>query len=166
MRSRTEVWEAVTLKMVASNRGQKRGLNTLMKKAEDLHGHLGPFLALGIWMGLIGIRETGAREGDPQLRVIVMLEYALPFSCILDGIQTATKCTVGNQRLTWRESKEIRAIFLLKSSERKVEVSVNPAVIQELSRRLDKNPSDNEVRQLASDIILRSEKELFLVRHK
>jgi len=152
--------------MVASKRGQEQSLNTLLKAATDLHGHLGPYLALGLRMGLLGVRELGAKEGDTQLHVTAMLEYVLPFSCMLDGIQTSTKCTVGNKRLTWKESKEFGATFLLNNNGRKVEVKVNSAVVQELSRRLDKKPSDAEVRKLAFDIASRQEEELFLIRPK
>jgi formylmethanofuran dehydrogenase subunit E len=152
--------------MVASKRNQKQGLNTLLKAAMDLHGHFGPFLTLGVRIGLVGIRELEVKEGDTQLHVTVMLEYALPFSCILDGVQTATKCTVGNKRLTWRESKEIGAIFELQNSGRQIEVSVNSDMVQELSLRLDKKPSDKELQELALDIGSRSERELFSVTHK
>jgi len=152
--------------MATSKRNQKQGLNTFLRVATDLHGHLGPFLALGVRIGLVGLRELGAKEGDTRLQVKAMLEYALPFSCILDGIQATTKCTVGNKRLTWIESKETGALFLLKNGGPQVEVSVNSAVVQELRRKLDKRPSDEEVRQLGVDIVSRSERELFLVRHK
>jgi len=152
--------------MVASERSQKRDLSTLLRVAEDFHGHFGPFLTLGVRTGLVGLRELGSKEGDTQLHVTVMLEYALPVSCMLDGIQITTKCTVGNQRFMWKESKEIGTVFILKNSGRQVEVNINPAVVQELRRKLDKKPLDEEVRQLALDIASRPEKELFLVRHK
>jgi len=163
---KTRINEVATPKMVASKRSQKQGLNTLLKAATDLHGHFGPFLTLGLRIGLLGLRELGAKEGDTQLHVATMLEYVLPFSCMLDGIQTSTKCTIGNKRLTWKESKEFGAMFLLENSGQKVEVKVNSAVIQELSRRLDKKPSDAEVRKLALNIASRPEEQLFSVRHK
>jgi len=153
--------------MVVSGVGPKRDLNTLLRMATDLHGHFGPFLTLGVRMGLVGLRELGADEEDTRLHVTVMLEYALPFSCILDGVQTVTKCTVGNKRLAWKESKEIGAIFLIRNSGRQVEVRTRPTVVQELRRRLnERQPLDKEVQQLALDIASRPEKELFLVRHK
>jgi len=153
--------------MVASKQVRGLDLETLLKAATDLHGHFGPFLTLGVRIALVGLRELGAREGDTQLHVTAMLEYALPFSCMLDGIQTATKCTVGNKRLMWKESKEFGAVFLLRNSGRQVEVKVNPAVVEELKRRVkDKEHLDDEVHRLASEVGSRSEKELFLVSHK
>jgi len=153
--------------MVTSKRDQEQDLNTLLKAATELHGHFGPFLTVGVRIGLVGLRELGAKEGDTRLHVTAMLEYDLPFSCMLDGIQASTKCTVGNKRLAWKESKEFGAIFMLKSNGRQVEVKVNSAVVQELRRKLDKKQTlDEGVRQLALDVIGRSEKQLFLVKHK
>ncbi len=142
-------------------------MDKLLKVATSFHGHYGPFLTLGVRMGLVGLRELRAKEGDTQLRVTAMLEYSLPFSCMLDGIQTATKCTVGNKRLLWKESKELGAIFLLENTGRQIEVKVNQAMVRELSRRLDqKKPLSEAVRQLASDVASRPEEELFSVIHK
>jgi len=153
--------------MIEPKISQNQGINALLKATTDLHGHLGPFLAIGVRLGLIGLRELKAKQGDTQMHVTVKLKYAVPFSCILDGIQTTTKCTVGNQRLTWRESKEIEALFQLKNSRRQVEVKMNPAVIQELIRKLEgKSPFGEEARRLALDIVSRPENELFSVKRK
>jgi len=157
----------VTLRMGAFRRSREQDMDKLLKVATSFHGHFGPFLTLGVRMGLVGLRELRAKEGDTQLRVTAMLEYSLPFSCMLDGIQTATKCTVGNKRLLWKESKELGAIFLLENTGRQIEVKVNQAMVRELSRRLDqKKPLSEAVRQLASDVASRPEEELFSVIHK
>lgn len=138
------------------------GLKTLLQAATDLHGHFGPFLTLGVRMGLVGLRQLNVQQGDTRLTSTVMLEYVVPISCILDGIQTSTKCTVGNRRLTWKKSKRIGAIFVLSSSQQRVEVWVNPPIVQELKRELAGKRSDERTRQIGWDIAFRSEEELFV----
>ncbi len=138
------------------------GLKIILEEATDLHGHFGPFLALGVRMGLVGLRELSVQQGDTRLTLTVMLEYVVPISCVLDGIQTSTKCTVGNTRLTWKKSKRIGAIFVLSSSQQRVEVWVRPTVVQELKRELALQPSDEEIRKIGRDIASRSDEELFL----
>lgn len=32
-------------------------LDVILKRAAEFHGHLGPFLVIGVRMGLIGLRE-------------------------------------------------------------------------------------------------------------
>lgn len=155
----------VILKMVKPN--SSRQINVLLRKATDLHGHFGPFLTLGVRMGLSGLRELGVRKGDSGLNVKVSLEYALPFSCMLDGIQASTQCTVGNKRLKWEDSKEFAAVFLQQNSGRKVEVKINPTVVREVCLRLeDTRPMDEIVRQIALEIWAAPENELFSVSHK
>lgn len=153
--------------MSTAERSREQDLDALLKAAASLHGHFGPFLTLGVRMGLTGLRELRVKPGNTRLHIKATLEYALPFSCTLDGIQTATKCTIGNQRLSWTESKELGAMFLLENIGRQIEVKVNKTVIRELSRKLEKEkPMSEAVRQLASDVASRSEKELFSVIHK
>jgi formylmethanofuran dehydrogenase subunit E len=147
-------------------RTKRQSLDALLEKAADLHGHFGPFLALGVRMGLIGLRELETKEGDRQLSAIVTLDYKVPYSCLIDGIQVATKCTVGNKRLKWKESKEFTAAFTLKDKGRSVRVIVNPSLIQELTTKLTKRLSDADICQLGSEVASRLEKDLFLVSGK
>lgn len=158
-------YDVVIQKMVEPQSGRK--LNVHLSKATDLHGHFGPFLTLGVRMGILGLRELATRKGDPGLQVTVSLEYVLPFSCMLDGIQSSTRSTLGNKRLKWKESKEIGAVFLNQKSGREVEVRVNPNVVQELRLKLaNTKPVDEAVRQIALEVWAASEKELFSVSHK
>jgi len=147
---------------MTEQRRKNQDLNERLQFAADLHGHFGPFLALGVRMGLYGLRELGAKEGDTELHATVMLEYVTPVSCILDGVQASTQCTVGNTRLAWKNSEDVGAIFQLGRSKQRVEVWVKPAVFQELKLRLNAQPSDKETRQIGLDIASRSDAELFL----
>ncbi len=148
--------------MIAST---KRGesVKALIFKAADFHGHLGPFLAIGVRTGLVGLRELNAKPGDTKLRVTVRLKYDVPFSCMLDGVQAVTKCTAGNKRLSWKDSEQMSAVFSVHDNSQ-VEVIINSAAIQELRHKLADNPSDETVRKLALDIASRSEKDLLSVK--
>ena len=153
--------------MCASKVGQGRRLDTLLKAATDLHGHFGPFLVLGVRIGLIGLKEIKAKAGETHLHVTAKLEYSLPFSCMLDGIQTATKCTIGNKRLSFKDSKELGATFLIEKGGHQVDVIVNSNVVQELRQKLQrKKPLSEETRQLALDVASRLESDLFSVIHR
>jgi formylmethanofuran dehydrogenase subunit E len=147
---------------MAVQKMKDQNLDKRLQVAIDLHGHFGPFLALGVRIGLYALRELGVKEGDTGLHTTVMLEYVTPVSCILDGVQASTKCTVGNARLEWKHSKEIGAIFQLDHNKQRVEVWVKSAIFRELKRRLAAHPSDEETRQIGLDIASRSDAELFL----
>lgn len=43
-------------------------LDGLLEEAEAFHGHLGPFLVVGLKAGQLALRELGTKKGDPGLR--------------------------------------------------------------------------------------------------
>ncbi|RLI47181.1 hypothetical protein DRO69_01240 [Candidatus Bathyarchaeota archaeon] len=137
-----------------------------IKRAEGFHGHLGPFLVIGVRMGFIGVRELKGKENSEKLRVTAMLRHQVPFSCIVDGIQVATKCTIGNQKLKLIDSPEIAAEFELQEGE-KITVTVNPTTFDRLKGRLlSENVSQEETQKLAYMIASMPEEELFIIENK
>ena len=138
-------------------------LMSLIEKAADFHGHLGPFLVIGVRTGLLGVRELGAKENAEKLRVTVMSKYSVPFSCVIDGIQVATKCTIENKKLRVKNSSGIAAKFELQNGE-EATVTVNPATFNKLKNKLPENVSSEELRELARLVASMPGEELFIVR--
>jgi formylmethanofuran dehydrogenase subunit E len=137
-----------------------------IKRATGFHGHLGPFLVIGVRMGIIGVRELEAKDNGNALRVTAILKYSVPFSCVIDGIQVATRCTIGNQKLNLIDSSGIRAEFELQQRE-KVTVTVNPTAFNRLkSRLLSENVSQEETEKLAYMIASMPEEELFIIENQ
>jgi formylmethanofuran dehydrogenase subunit E len=135
-------------------------LMALVEKAAEFHGHLGPFLVIGVRMGNMAKRilKPNIKE-NKKLQIAVKIPLLTPFSCILDGIQTTTQCTIGNQKLkTENSQKEITAHFELQNSSKAMKVSVNPKIIEELTNEMSKGFSNEE---LALKIASMSENQLF-----
>ncbi|MFQ6086485.1 MAG: FmdE family protein [Candidatus Bathyarchaeia archaeon] len=152
--------------MALPRQEQKQELEEIIEKAVGLHGHFGPFMVLGVRMGLIALRELGAKKGNPKLRVTVMTRPSVPFSCVIDGIQVATKCTIGNRKLRLRNSpKNVSAKFQIPEGNI-VTVTLNPAKQEELEKLLSKHAGFEEMERTARDIISMSERELFKVKKK
>jgi formylmethanofuran dehydrogenase subunit E len=65
------------------------------------HGHLGPFAVIGYRMGLI------ARRRFPQ-RIYAVLHSGTqrPLSCLADGVQMSSCCTLGKGNIALREDGE------------------------------------------------------------
>ncbi|UCH69625.1 MAG: formylmethanofuran dehydrogenase subunit E family protein [Candidatus Bathyarchaeota archaeon] len=147
--------------MVARKQTQKQELATLIRKAAEFHGHLGPFLVLGVRMGLIGLRELGTKE-DGNLQVRALLRDSVPFSCTIDGIQMATKCTIGNQKLKLIDSLGIAAEFQLQPR-KKITVAVNLDTFNKLRSRLLEDIPPEEVRKLGWMVASMPEEQLFII---
>jgi len=145
---------------------QGQDLDSIVREAVDFHGHLGPFLVLGVRMGLIGLRELKTREGDLKLQATAILERAPPFSCTIDGIQVTTQCTVGNGKLKLKNKPDtISAIFKL-NKEKQVTVTLKPTKYEELKKSLPKDTQSYKNIQLAREVAYSPEKELFTIEKK
>jgi len=137
-------------------------LTSLIKRAADFHGHLGPFLVIGVRMGSLAkkILNLNADESN-KLRVTARLPLLIPFSCILDGIQSTTQCTVGNQKLRIENSQaKVIVYFEQQNLDKGLRIHVNPKIIKELKDRYSEGASNEE---LAREIAFIPESQLFTI---
>jgi formylmethanofuran dehydrogenase subunit E len=134
---------------------------SVIRKAEDFHGHLGPFLVIGVRMGLIGLTRLGAAKRK-TLTVNASLPLRVPFSCIIDGLQITTKCTIGNQRLSLKESASISVTFTEKDSPKELRVALNQSMRETLRGQLLQDTlSKAQMRELAWKVADAPETDLF-----
>jgi formylmethanofuran dehydrogenase subunit E len=73
------------------------------------HGHLGPYLIIGYRMGLLA-RE---RLGEGKMSAIAYTGFKPPISCLIDGIQFSTACTLGKGNIQVKEGEKAKAAFKL-----------------------------------------------------
>jgi formylmethanofuran dehydrogenase subunit E len=137
-------------------------LTSLISKAADFHGHLGPFLVIGVRMGSLAKRILNVNAGESnKLRVIARLPLLTPFSCILDGVQATTQCTVGNRKLRIENSQEkVIVNFEQQDSDKALSIHVNPKILEELENRYSKGASNEE---LAWEIVSMPQSKLFIM---
>jgi len=107
-----------------------------------LHGHVGPYLIIGLKMGAAAKKALNLSEIEStHLRTEVSVPLYPPFSCLLDGIQVSTTCTIGNQRLQIKNSKIIQATFTKENSLKIVKIKL----AKQLSAQLDQRHKQNEL---------------------
>ena len=135
-------------------------LESPLENAARLHGHLGPFLAIGVRMGIFAERllKQGAKT-SVKFQIALKIPLRIPFSCTIDGIQATTHCTIGNQRLTVMNSQEkICACVKVDDPPRKLNITVNPEVIEEIKKKMAEGLTNE---RLAEQITSMSEQRLF-----
>jgi len=96
------------------------------------------------------------------LRAVASLVHSVPYSCIIDGVQLSTGCTIGNKRLRFEESPTF-SIMLEDPGNGKVTVSIPSKVVDELRRKLEKDLPTKDLERLAHEVASRAEEELFLI---
>lgn len=148
------------MKVIKSKIGSE--LASLIKKAAGFHGHLGPFLVIGVRMGSLAKKILNENAGENnKFRVTARLPLLTPFSCIIDGIQATTQCTVGNQKLRIENSQaKIIVYFEQQDSHKVLRIHVNLKIIKELKKRYSEGASNEE---LAREIASIPKSQLFII---
>lgn len=105
-------------------------LGERIKRLAAFHGHLGPYLIIGMKMGdlsneLLG-KESGAGTGQFHKKAIVMTGLKPPISCIVDGIQFASGCTLGKGNIEVIDKQSPEATFII--GEKKVTIKLKTKI--------------------------------------
>lgn len=156
--------------MVATEREKRAEMQVALKRAVEFHGHLCPFLALGVRVGLIGVREMEAKRDTEDLRVTLMLQNPAAYPCFTDGIQVTTKCTIENKKLRLKVLKNLSAtaVKFERPNKGQVTVSAKPtsfnALIETMKKVMSENFPQEKVQQLVQHVVSAPEEELFTIR--
>jgi formylmethanofuran dehydrogenase subunit E len=81
----------------------------LLRKAVEFHGHLGPYMVLGLRVGWLAKRRLQA--GPFEMWAVVGCPARPPGSCFLDGVQVGSGCTVGKANLRRKPCADLWASF-------------------------------------------------------
>jgi formylmethanofuran dehydrogenase subunit E len=93
----------------------------LLENAVRLHGHLGPFLVLGMKMSLRAEEIFGGKPSKCELETV----NSKPFLCAVDGI----KAVIGSDAVTVREGNGLSAKFS-KAEGKDVIIRVKKALVK------------------------------------
>jgi len=76
--------------------------DALVEKAREFHGHICPFVVLGLRASEIAMQKLGLEKASEAETVgediLVIVECN---NCLVDGVQVATGCTLGNNSLLY-----------------------------------------------------------------
>ncbi|WP_316965946.1 formylmethanofuran dehydrogenase subunit E family protein [Candidatus Methanocrinis natronophilus] len=129
-------------------------LQEMTDRAVEFHGHLGPFLVLGVRMGLFARRELDSAMGE--MEVVARTGGVPSLSCLLDGIQISTGCTMGKGKIFAEPPGLPEAEF--SAGDRILTIRAKDEVVDEIRRWRERYPSLEDV---AREIQERSDEELF-----
>ncbi|MFA6098490.1 MAG: formylmethanofuran dehydrogenase subunit E family protein [Patescibacteria group bacterium] len=78
-----------------------------LKIIKSLHGHIGPYVVLGYVMGAYVRRHLSNID-----KITIYTKINPPVSCLLDGLQLSTGCTLGKNKIKTIRKKEFeKAVF-------------------------------------------------------
>ena len=138
-------------------------LTSMIEYARKLHGHVGPYVVIGLRMGCAAKKALNLSDDDAvRLTTEVSVQLHPPFSCLLDGIQVSTTCTVGNRRLQFKNARNIKAIFSSQKDAKTVKIKLTKQFREQLEQRKKQDKLDEP---FAWEIAKLPENQLFAIAY-
>ena len=134
-------------------------LNKTLKKLEEFHGHIGPYLLIGYKMGKIANKEFG---NDPfSKNAIIYTGPSPPISCIVDGVQMSSGCTLGKGNISIKNENCAKVDFSNKSG-KKLTIELN----EEIRKEIDTTVTQDNILSYSEKLYERPNEELFKISKK
>lgn len=132
-------------------------MDETLKKIESFHGHLGPYAVIGYRMGQIACRRL---NNDPfSKNAEVMTGTKPPISCIVDGVQLGSGCTLGKGNITISNKKQPIAVFKDKNGK---EITIT--LKKQIHEEIDNTVTDENIIEYAQKIYKKPEEQLFEIK--
>ncbi len=110
----------------------------LEQRAIEFHGHHGPFMTIGLRMGLIALEMLDCK-GWFNMSCEARLNWTPPDSCVIDGIQSSTGCTMGKRNIRVTEQSGVAAVFTANDKSLLIKLK------QEVIDNIKENMSDEDI---------------------
>lgn len=114
----------------------------LLENAVKIHGHLGPFLVLGVKMCLLAERLLGGKVQRCEIEVI----DRKPYLCTVDGV----KAVMNDDAVTMRKGTGITATFK-DAKNRAITLAVKSSVQENYANEPWERCEDNAFKVLSED---------------
>lgn len=127
-----------------------------LKEAVKFHGHLGPYLVLGLLAGEYALKKLGCKKYF-GVEVKVRGADKKPKSCLIDGLQFSTGATYGKGNIQKYNGSKIKIFFKTKDKKQALSLELK----NDLITRLDALKGHHDSEYFANQIIKKRANELF-----
>ena len=127
-----------------------------LNEAVKFHGHLGPYLVLGVLAGELAVKRLKSRKYF-GLDVKVWGANKKPKSCLIDGLQLSTGATYGKGNIKKFPATDIKVIVSDENSNKKIILKLKEGII----RKIEEASSHRDSEVLAKKIFFSKTGEFF-----
>ena len=108
------------------------------------HGHLGPYVVIGLRVGQYALQRV---HGQSHFGVEAEVHCAgqTPESCLLDGVQFSTGCTMGKRNLIHTLGHPVQIHLRNRETGEEVVLGLNEEMVGEAVRRMRELGEDDAV---------------------
>ena len=130
-----------------------------INEAVKFHGHLGPYLVLGLLAGELALKMLKAKKHF-GIELKVWGADKKPKSCFIDGLQLSTGATYGKGNIKKIRADRIRLEFCDLENNKKVGISFKDGLI----RKLDVLKGHRDSEDFAKELYKVNPLEVFLLK--
>ncbi|MEM3440626.1 MAG: FmdE family protein, partial [Candidatus Bathyarchaeia archaeon] len=124
---------------------------TLFERAREFHGHICPFVVLGLRASEIAMERLGVRKGGEEETVgEEILAIVECNNCFSDGVQIATGCTLGNNCLIYLDIGKNAVTLVKRTNWEGIRVYID-------SEKLKENHFDRDALELFEKVMAKKE---------
>ncbi len=120
---------------------------TSLKEAVKFHGHLGPYLVLGLLAGETALKKLGSKKYF-GLGVKVWGATKKPKSCLIDGLQLSTGATYGKGNIWKIKGSKIKILLRGLGNNNKITICLKKDLIDKLNSLKGHHDSEILARKL------------------
>jgi formylmethanofuran dehydrogenase subunit E len=135
--------------------------NARIRQAAKFHGHLGPYLVLGLICGEVLLKAACAKKHF-GIKVLVSGAAHKPKSCIIDGLQLSTGATFGKGNIFKHAGQTVRIKLRNLENGKEAQILFKPA----LKQRLNSLGSHRDSEAFARKILKMNRSDLFALKIK
>ena len=118
-----------------------------LKEAVRFHGHLGPYLVLGLRAGEAALKKLKCKKYF-DLKIKIWGAVEKPSSCLIDGLQLSTGATYGKGNIQKLNGPTIKIEFQNLINNKKIILKLKNSLIQRLKETKTHRNSQLLARQL------------------
>ena len=132
-------------------------LNEELKNIEQFHGHIGPYAVIGFRMGKISNEILGKNPFTKKAQVWTSAKP--PMSCVIDGIQMSSGCTMGKGNLTILSGKLPKVLF---SNNHGKQIEI--LLLESIKDEIDTTVTEQNIISYSEKLFQKPDTELFEIR--
>ncbi len=118
-----------------------------LKKGVEFHGHLGPYLVLGILAGEAALKKLKCKKYF-GLKVTVWGAAGKPKSCLIDGLQLSTGATFGKGNISKLDGHIIEIEVSSPEDKLKVILTIQSHLRKQIERVLTHKESESLAKRI------------------
>lgn len=118
-----------------------------LAEAVRFHGHLGPYLVLGLLAGDLALKKLKSKKYF-GVRIKVWGASEKPKSCLIDGLQLSTGATYGKGNIEKLHGQHIEIEIAARDSANKMFLTLKNGLVKTLGRLTDHEDSEKLANRL------------------